>query len=184
MINGVCNDLERLLLERGYSLKLGQKEILQARIIPRDELLNKEKSQGKDSKLTFNFTYYPMFRHLKSPLKELHVVLACDENIEQVFPDVPIIGFKKNKNLKSIIGFKKNENLKVLLVGTFFPDINEEGRYEPWDGMRPPFQLCNDVKNTNTFKCKHSNKIYQITKCFNCNSKMVVYLIECRVCCN
>ena len=167
MINGVCNDLERLLLERGYSLKLGQKEILQARIIPRDELLNKEKSQGKDSKLTFNFTYYPMFRHLKSPLKELHVVLACDENIEQVFPDVPIIGFKKSKNLKSIIGFKKNENLKVLLVGTFFPDINEEGRYEPCDGMRPPFQLCNDVKNTNTFKCKHSNKIYQITKYFN-----------------
>ena len=55
------NDLERFLLERGYSSKLVRKEILRARKIPRNELLNKEKSQGNDSKLTFNVTYYPVF---------------------------------------------------------------------------------------------------------------------------
>ena len=33
-----------------------------------------------------------------------------------------------------------------------------------------------------SLKSKHSNKIYQIKKNFNCNSKMVVYLIERRVC--
>ena len=38
------------------------------------------------------------------------------------------------------------------------------------------------MKNTSTFKSKHSNEVYQIKKNFNCNSKMVVYLIECRVC--
>ena len=38
------------------------------------------------------------------------------------------------------------------------------------------------LKNTSTFKSKHSNKVYQIEKNFNCNSKMVAYLIECRVC--
>ena len=38
------------------------------------------------------------------------------------------------------------------------------------------------MKNTSTFKSKHSNEVYQIEKNFNCNSKMVVYLIECRVC--
>ena len=64
--NKHCNDLEIFLLERGYSSKLVSKEILRARKIPRNELLDKEKSQGNDNKLTFNVTYYPGFRHLKS----------------------------------------------------------------------------------------------------------------------
>ena len=37
------------------------------------------------------------------------------------------------------------------------------------------------MKNTSTFKSKHSNEVYQIKKNFNCNSKMVVYLIEFRI---
>ena len=48
-------------------------------------------------------------------------------------------------------------------------------------GKRPPSQLCSNMKNTRTFKSKHSNEVYQIKKNFNCNSKMVVYLIECRI---
>ena len=64
--NKRCNDLERFILERGYSSKLVRKKIFWARKIPRNELLDKEKSQRNDRKLTFNVTYYPVFRHLKS----------------------------------------------------------------------------------------------------------------------
>ena len=53
-----------------------------------------------------------MFRHLKSQLKEFHVILARDEDHKTVFPEVPIIGFKNNKNLKS------------HLVRAAVPDIN------------------------------------------------------------
>ena len=165
-----CNDLERFLLERGYGSKLVRKEILRVRKISRNELLDKEKSQRNDSKLTFNVTYYPVFRHLKSHLKELHVILACDEDHKKVFPEVPIIGFKNNKNLKP------------HLVRAALPDINEVGRCEPCGGKRPVCQLCSYMKNTSTFKSKHSNEVYQIKKNFNCKPKMVVYLIECRVC--
>ena len=62
------------------------------------------------------------------------------------------------------------------------PDINEVGRSEPCVGERLPSQLCSDMKNTSTFKSKHLNKVYHIKKNFNCNSKIVVYLIEFRVC--
>ena len=85
-----CNDLERFLLERGYSSKLVRKEILRVRKIPRNKLLDEEKSQGKYNELTFNITHYSVFKHLKSQLKELHVNLAYDED-----------HFKNNKNLKS-----------------------------------------------------------------------------------
>ena len=134
-----CNDLERFLLERGYSSKLVRKEILRARKISRNELLDKEKSQGNVSKLTFNVTYYPVFRHLKSQSKELHVILACGEDQKKVFPEVPIIGFKNNKNLKS------------HLVRATLPDTNEVGRCQPCGGKRPPCQLCNNRKNTSNF---------------------------------
>ena len=107
-------------MERGYSSKLVRKEILRARKIPRNELLDKEKSQGNDSKLTFNVTYYPVFRHLRNLLKESHVILGCDEAHKKVFPEVPIIGCKNNKNLKS------------HLVRATLPDIFEVGRCKPW----------------------------------------------------
>ena len=72
-----------------------------ARKIPINVLLDKEKNQGKDSKLTFNVTYHAVFRHLKNQLKELHVILACHEDHQKVFTNVPIIGLKNYKNLKS-----------------------------------------------------------------------------------
>ena len=71
-----CNDLERFLLETEYSSKMVRKEILRARKILRNDLLDKEKTQGNDSKLTLNVRYYPVFKHLKSQLKESHVILA------------------------------------------------------------------------------------------------------------
>ena len=38
------------------------------------------------------------------------------------------------------------------------------------------------MKNTSTFKSTHSNEVYQIKKNVNCNSKMVVYLMERSAC--
>ena len=128
-------------------------------------MLDKEKSQGNDSNLTFNVTYYPVFRHQKSQLKELHVILAWDEDHKKVFPEVPIIGFKNNKNLKS------------RLVRAALAYINEVGRCEPCGGKRPRSQLCSNMKNTSTFKSKRSNEVYQMKKNFKCICKMVVYLI-------
>ena len=49
-----CKDLERFLLERGCNSKLVWKEKRQRRAIPRNEELDKERCQGKDTKLTFN----------------------------------------------------------------------------------------------------------------------------------
>ena len=159
--------MERFFLERGYSSKLVRKKILRARKIPRND---KKKSQGNDSKVTFNVRYYPVFRHLKSQLKELNVILTSDEDHKKVFPEVPIIEFKNNKKWKS-----------ALVRGTL-PDVNEVGRSKPCYGKRPPCQSCSNMENTMSFKSKHPKEVYQIKKNVSCNSKTVVYLIECRVC--
>ena len=165
-----CNDLEKYRLERGYSEKMVRTEILQARAIPRDALLEKVNNQEKQNKITFNITYHPIFRDVRKILEELHAILGPAVGHKKVFPDVPMIGFKINKNLKA------------QLVKSQLPDLDEVGRSKPCGRKRPPCYLCENMKDTCTFKSKHLNEVHKINKKYNCNSKMAVYLIECEIC--
>ena len=63
-----------------------RKEILRARTVPRDALLEKVYNQKKKDKITFNITYHPVFRDVRKILKELHVILASDDGHKKVFP--------------------------------------------------------------------------------------------------
>ena len=78
-----------------------RKEILWARATPRDALLENVINQKKQNKITFNITYHPVFRNVRKILEELHVILASDDGNKKVFPDVPMIDIKSNKNLKT-----------------------------------------------------------------------------------
>ena len=81
------NDLEKYLLETGYSEKIVRKEILPGRAIPRDALLEKANNQEKQNKITFNITYHPVFRDVRKILEEFHEILAFDDGHKKVFPD-------------------------------------------------------------------------------------------------
>ena len=67
----ICNDLEKHLLEKDYSEKMVRKEILRARAIPSDALLEKVINQEKQNKITFNITYHPVFWNVRNILEEL-----------------------------------------------------------------------------------------------------------------
>ena len=98
------------------------------------------------------------------------MILTSDDGHKNLFPDVPVIGFKNNKNLKT------------HLVSSQLLDSDEEGRYKPCGGKRPPCHLSENMKDTCTFKSKHLDEIHKINEKYNCNSKMAVYLIECWTC--
>ena len=59
------NDLEKWFMERGYNEKMIRKQILSAREHFRNDLLEKEKQQLSERKLTCNITYYPVFRNVR-----------------------------------------------------------------------------------------------------------------------
>ena len=73
------NDLERWLLERGCKEKEVQKQVLRGRAICRDDLLNKERTLQEKTQVTFNLTYYPVFKDVRKILKELHLLLTPDQ---------------------------------------------------------------------------------------------------------
>ena len=163
-----CNDLEKYLLERGYSEKMVRKEILRARAIPRDALLEKFNNQEKQNKTTFNITYHPIFRDIRKILEELHVILVSDDGHKKIFPYV------------SLVGFKNNKSFKAHLVRSQLPDLDEVGRSKSCGGKRPPCHLCENIRDTCTFKSKHLDEIHKINKNYNCNSKMAVSLSDCK----
>ena len=126
--------------EHGNSEKMVCEDILQARGIPRDALLEKANNQEKQNKITFNITYQPVFRYVRKILEELTMILASDDGHKNVFPDV------------SMIDFKVNENLNAHLVRSQLPDLDVVGRSKPCGGKIPPCHLFKNMKDTCTFK--------------------------------
>lgn len=59
-----------------------------------------------------------MYRNLKNILPELHVILACDNEHQKMFPILPMTGFKNSKNLRShlvraVVNHMEERNLFV-----------------------------------------------------------------------
>ena len=96
------------------------KEIRQVRKIPRNELLDKEKSQGNDSKQTFNVTYYTVFRNPKSQLKEAHVILAVVINR---LTWCTFFRWTKEKNAKKTQSSSNFQTLILCLLDIFWPNF-------------------------------------------------------------
>ena len=79
-----CNDLEKWLMKRGYNEKMIRKQILSTRGYSRNDLLEKEKQQMPEKKLTFNITYYPAFQHVRRIMEELHILLTPNKEHRKV----------------------------------------------------------------------------------------------------
>ena len=77
-----------------------RKQVLRGRAICRDDLLNRERTLQEKTQVTFNLTYYPVFKDVSKILKELHLLFTSDQAHKRVFSKVPIIGFNKAKSLK------------------------------------------------------------------------------------
>ena len=135
-----CNDLEKWLIERGYSEREVRKQILRARGFSRDSLLDRENIREEQNKITFNLTYYPVFQNVKKILAELHLLLTPDVAHKAVFTNVPIIGFKNDRSLKD------------HLVQAVLPKVDAEGRSKPCWGKKRSCEICKSVNDTPHFK--------------------------------
>ena len=95
-----CNYLEKWLIERGYKDKMIRNQISRARKHSRYDLLEREKPQMSEQKLTFNNTYYPAFQNVRTTMEELHILLTPNKEHKKSFSNVPVIGFRNAKSLK------------------------------------------------------------------------------------
>ena len=138
----------------------------------RNELLDKPFAK-REHKMTFNITYHPAFRDIKKDLGNIHLLLACDREHKRVFPDVPMVGFRKAKSLKD---FLVRAKIPKLEVSWGCSKCNKKGK-------GPPCEVCNYIDVSTSFSDKDNTKVFNIRQGpLDCNSEFVVYLIQCKVC--
>ena len=87
-------------MERGYNEKMIRKQILRAREHSRNDLLEKEKPQMSEQKLTFIITCYPAFQNVRAIMEELHILLTPNIEHKKVLPNVPLQGIRMTKALR------------------------------------------------------------------------------------
>ena len=166
-----CNDLERWLLERGYTEKEVLKQVLSGRAICRDDLLNRERTLQEKAQVAFNLIYYPVFKDVRKFLKELLLLLT------------PVQGQKKVNSEVSIIGFKNAKSLKDHLVRATLPELDREDRSKPCEEGNRSCEVCDSLKDTVKFKKAESEETFDILKGpVDCNANNVICLFECKKC--
>ena len=100
-------------------------------------------------------------------MEELQILLAPDKEPQKVFPNVHIVGFRNGKSLKD------------HLVRSSLPIFNQTLGSESC--RKRNCQVCQFTVNTDTFSPITTDETFKINKgLFNCNSKKVIYLSECK----
>ena len=117
-----CSDLEKCLIERGYSKPEIRIQLLRAWGFLRDSQLDRENSRKEQNKIIFDLTYYPLFQNFKNILAELHFLLTPVDAHKVVFTNLTIIGFKNDRSLK------------YHLVRAVSHKVNAESRSKPCQG--------------------------------------------------
>ena len=121
-------------MKRGYNGKMITKQILIGREYSRKDLLEREKTETFELKLTLNITYYPVFQNSRNIVQELHFLLAPDKKYKKVF----------------VVGFRNGKSLKDYLVRAILPRTNDTGRCEP-RGKKNLFSLQLDKNYYNFY---------------------------------
>ena len=102
------------------------------------------------------FTYYPVFQTVRSILEELQILLAPDKEHKNVFPEVPIVGFRNGKSLKDYL-------VRAVLPKT----DNAEGSELSGKGT---CQVCIHIIITNTVTTKACGEVFKVQSGpLNCN---------------
>ena len=122
-----------------------------------------------ERKLTFNMTYYPAFRNVRSKMEELHKLLTPNKEHKKVFPDV------------SVVGFRNCRSLKGYLVRAKLPKPDESGRCKPCG--KNTCLVCDSVSTTSTFTTEACQETFKIQEDrFNCAYERVLYLSKFKIC--
>ena len=89
-------------MANGYNEKMIRNQVLRAQEHSRNDLLEREKPQMSQQKLTFNINIYPAFQNVRTIMEELHISLFPNKENKKVFPNVPVIGFRNGKSMKDL----------------------------------------------------------------------------------
>ena len=121
-------------------------------------------------------TYNPTLPNVKRAVANNWNLLHINQEFKDVFQEPPILAFRRNRNLNDLLGCKNivdgklQKISKKKKIGFSSKCFSKSGNL-----------CCKQVLHTQSFKSSVAQKTY-IFHNLNCKSKLLIYLMECRIC--
>ena len=125
-----------------------------------------------NKRVPFVVTYHPSLGNLSSFLHKHLPTLHSSEKMKKVFPEPPVVSFKKPKNLK--------DHLVRSRLDSKTSGGGGGGSFKTCSDKR--CQLCRYTTTTSEFASSTSGLKYVMLGSLSCKSRNVIYLITCKKC--
>ena len=171
-----CDKLRNKLIERGYKQQEINEGIERTKTLDRKKLLE-EKAKKQSNRIPLVLTYNRTLPNVKRAISNNWNLLHINQEFKDVFQEPPILAFRRNRNLYDLLGCKnivdgKLQRLpKKKKIGFSTKCFSKSGNL-----------CCKQVVHTQSFKSNVTQKTYHIFHELNCKSKLLIYLMECRIC--
>ena len=163
--------LQKHLVHRGYREPFVRGQIHRARMLDRNELFVPKQGTTR-KRVPFVVTYHPGLPNIGGILKELHPLLSLSNRCKQAIHDLPMMAFRRPKSLKDYLVHAKLRPLDQDFLVTRGTHKCGSSRCD----------VCNYLIVGDRFSSLTTGTSYTINRGFDCNSRNVVYLINCKVC--
>lgn len=160
-------ELKQRLIRRGYKAHRVEETIQKVSTSDRKELLQYQSKKKKSSRVPLVTTFHPKLPDLSAITRECLPALHVSSKMKALFPEPPLISFRRPKNLKDI------------LVRAKLP-TSETQQFKTCNDRR--CQLCKYSVTTSTFQSTATGDTYRIFSNLSCKSVNVIYLITCSIC--
>ena len=157
-------------MNRGYKEEVVSRAHNKAKGINRHNLLIKKKRHSTTQPRPYFVTQYSTAANkISRVIKDNWGIIESDPTLRMVFPEPPVISFKRAPTLRD------------KLVHNFLPPSKKESWLKRPIGcfkcMNCPH--CSNVDQTKTFMDLKTNKTYKINDFINCSTTFVIYRLTC-----
>ena len=165
-----ADDMASRFRDRGYKAEVISRAQNKAKGIHRHNLLIKKKRRNTTQSRPYFVTQYSTAANkISRVIKDNWGIIESDPTLRRVFPEPPVISFKRAPTLRD------------KLVHNFLPPSKKESWLKRPIGcfkcMNCPH--CFNVEQTKSCINLKTNKTYKINDFINCNTTFVIYRLKC-----
>ena len=165
------SELREMLLAREYCSKIINNAIDRARNIPRLKALEKVVRNKTTDRPVFVIHYDPRLPSVNNIIKKHYRSMIEDPKMKEVFPDPPLIAYRRQKNIR-----------QYLIRAKVPPDVRRPKRKLPGMKKCNSCVYCHYIMTGDHVKFTATKYIHQITTQITCNTRNLIYLITCLKC--
>ena len=166
------SELKTLLLNRNYKPGIIENAIERARKIPRQEALKRVNRPKNSKRPVFVVNYDPRLPSISQIIGRHWRTMKQDPYLAEIFPLPPLVAYKRPPNIKDKI------------IRAKIPDPPPQRLKRKLNGMKKcnKCPICPYVKIGQVVKASKSNYSFEINTEVNCQTKNLIYILECKKC--